>query len=261
MKKTLYTAALLISTAVAFADGFSTDFSEGQSDWVSGQWNGWNTPHFTYGENGAVVKHPWKQNTLSKEYTLDPSASSYSISFGTYATTNNQQVLFYLSSSTSDYSVLVGNSYNDNANVHVGYLNQDVIEKTSNTTVEGATFISFQSGSNRAVATLFGADAISSGVSVGGNLSYTLTLSGTDLTVSVTDANSGQWSYAATIASGVTFDTIGFIVDGNADANENTSTVGVKNISVASTPAVPEPATATLSLLALAGLCARRRRK
>ena len=32
-------------------------------------------------------------------------------------------------------------------------------------------------------------------------------------------------------------------------------------LSVSTTPAVPEPATATLSLLALAGLCARRRRK
>ncbi|MBR3902842.1 MAG: PEP-CTERM sorting domain-containing protein [Akkermansia sp.] len=39
------------------------------------------------------------------------------------------------------------------------------------------------------------------------------------------------------------------------------TTVTVSNIALSYTPAVPEPATATLSLLALAGLAARRRRK
>jgi len=49
------------------------------------------------------------------------------------------------------------------------------------------------------------------------------------------------------------------------NANDNTSTgtyIGLSNIVLgASVPAIPEPTTATLSLLALAGLAARRRRK
>ena len=37
--------------------------------------------------------------------------------------------------------------------------------------------------------------------------------------------------------------------------------IGLSGATISTIPAVPEPATATLSLLALAGLCARRRRK
>ena len=54
-------------------------------------------------------------------------------------------------------------------------------------------------------------------------------------------------------------------LNGN-DINQEGSTQYAPNVTfvttnVPSTPAVPEPATATLSLLALAGLAARRRRK
>lgn len=39
------------------------------------------------------------------------------------------------------------------------------------------------------------------------------------------------------------------------------SNLAISGVVSTAAPAVPEPATATLSLLALAGLCARRRRK
>lgn len=237
------------------AADISADFTQGANGWETGQWNlahGWDASHFDYGANGATVANPWRQNTLSTAYEVDASAATYTFTFSTYSTDTNRQVLFYLSS--SDYSVFVGNSYNSNAYVASGYTEGAVVPKTSQNQEDSSGFVSFQGGDNRTVITRFDATAAgqSSNINVGTNLNYTLTLTGTQLTIDVTDAANNQWSDTVTIKEGVTFDSIGFVVDGA------TGTVGVKNFEATVTP---EPTTATLSLLALAGLCARRRRK
>ena len=248
----------MLSGTVMAAD-LSADFTQGANNWETGQWNGWNVPHFNFNSNGAVVAQPWKKNTLSTSYAIDASAASYTFTFSTYATTRNQQILFYLTS--SDYSVFVGNSYSSNAYVASGYSNKTVTPVTARPTeaVAGSEFFSFQASNptqpdNRTVITQFDATNAghSTGIDVGTNLNYTLTLAGTQLTIDVTDAANHHWSDTVTIKEGVTFDSIGFIIDGG------TGSVGVKDFAVTVTP---EPTTATLSLLALAGLCARRRRK
>ncbi|MDO4752195.1 MAG: PEP-CTERM sorting domain-containing protein [Akkermansia sp.] len=81
-------------------------------------------------------------------------------------------------------------------------------------------------------------------------------------------------SSGSTITLGMTNGTIsvietGYVVnlanielqDGSATNDPNQGVTSISNASITYTPTVPEPATATLSLLALAGLAVRRRRK
>ncbi len=66
--------------------------------------------------------------------------------------------------------------------------------------------------------------------------------------------------YAGASATGTALETVTY--NGNMNGGDANTTMGsVVNAQYAAAPAVPEPATATLSLLALAGLAARRRRK
>ncbi len=79
-------------------------------------------------------------------------------------------------------------------------------------------------------------------VNVGGNANQTVSL------------------YAGASATGKALETVTY--NGNMNGGDATTTMrSIVNSQYAYTPAVPEPATATLSLLALAGLAARRRRK
>ena len=93
-------------------------------------------------------------------------------------------------------------------------------------------------------------------VTAGGTHTITLTKIGTSVSASV----DGVVSSTGTLATGVsgTIDNV-FLGGGNYDYYKINSVI--KNISWSSITTVPEPATATLSLLALAGLAARRRRK
>jgi len=146
--------------------------------------------------------------------------------------------MFYLSSST--YSIVIGNSYKSNSDIYVGTLDE-AIGSTSG-------FVCFQTGTgkNPTVKTN------STGLNVDGDITYTLTLKGGDLTVKAESANfSKAWETTLTGMNDVTFTSLGFINDGSP------GTAGVKKVSLS----IPEPTTATLSLLALAGLAARRRRK
>lgn len=246
MKKTIITILALAGVAFAESPYLVTDFTTAPSNWVTGQWNGWNTPHFNYGENGAVVAQPWKQNTLSTAITL-PSDELVTITFTTYGNGNEQGMMFYMSDSTNNYSIITGTSYNSNKAVDVGYLEKTIVPRTASGDTSMGN-VSFQNDTTNQV-TSFGSTSGTS-LTTFQPLTYTITLDGTALSVSVTDKDNKTWSDDFSIESGITFDSIGFIMDGG------TGNVGVKNISV-----VPEPTTATLSLLALAGLAARRRRK
>ncbi|MBR6576795.1 MAG: PEP-CTERM sorting domain-containing protein [Akkermansia sp.] len=93
-------------------------------------------------------------------------------------------------------------------------------------------------------------------VTAGGTHTITLTKIGTSVSASV----DGVVSSTGTVAEGTsgTIDNV-FLGGGNYGYYKINSVI--KNISWSSITTVPEPATATLSLLALAGLAARRRRK
>lgn len=246
MKKTPLIAIVLLCLTTVFSNAgtvLEQDFTQVSSmpeGWTSGQWNGENTPHYTFGENGAIVNHPWKQNYLQYDLTGREIASTapngYVITFTTYATTTDQQSLFYLGSGSC--SIVIGNSYNSNAYVSVGKVDHAV-----------SGFLSFQDGDNRTLLTPIGTTSQASSLNVGTALNYTLTLNSGELLLSVTDGtNTFQSTYD--IPADFSFDKIGFINDGS-----NTTT-GVQSIRV-----IPEPAVASLSLLGLAALSLRRRRK
>ncbi len=252
MKKAIITLIALAGAASAETI-LNTDFTTVTSqptEWTSGQWNGWNKPHFNFGENGAVIAQPWKQNTLSTEVTLSPN-DSYNITFTTFGNTNEQSLEFYLASSTGAYSVVMGSSYNSNNFISVGTLNQDIIECTAqNQNSQGLVTFQTTGGGVGKVHPEVLKDSGTTFTTAFVPLTYSLTLKGSSLSFSVTDGTK-TWSDKITIKENVSFDTVGFILDGGV------GNAGVKSISIVS---VPEPATATLSLLALVGLAARRRR-
>ena len=202
--------------------------------WTAGQWNGnGNIPYYNFGTNGATVGQPWKQNYLTTTLNLD-SQGAYDITFTLYNSVENTGNMFFLSSDT--YSIVIGNSYDSNSDIYVGTLDEAV----------GRDFVCFQTNTKINPTVL----ANSSGLDVSGDISYTLTMNGGNMTVAATLSNGATWSTTITGLEDVTFNKVGFMTDGSP------GTAGVKNITV-----IPEPATATLSLLALAGLAARRRRK
>lgn len=128
------------------------------------------------------------------------------------------------------------NSYDSNSEIYVDTLDEAV----------GRDFVIFQSGTRINPTVL----ANSTDLNVSGTISYTLTMNGGNMTVDAALSNGATWSTTITGLEDVTFNKLGFMTDGAV------GTAGVMNITV-----IPEPATATLSLLALAGLAARRRRK
>ena len=255
MKNTLI--ALMAVAGMAMADTLLeidfTSLGESSTDtntpagWTAGQWNGTNnTPYYNFGYTGAVVGQPWKQNYLTTNLDLT-SQGSHSISFTLYNNnTEDTGNMFFLSSDT--YSIVIGNSYNSNSDIYVGTLSEAV----------GRDFVCFQPGTKINPTVLDN----SSGLDVSGIISYTLVMKDGNMTIyanlfSTTYEDRGYWSTTITGMEDVTFNKLGFITDG--DVNQ----AGVFGLSVTTSqaPAVPEPTTATLSLLALAGLAARRRRK
>ena len=268
MKKTFITLLALAGVAGAVETGASIleqDFTI-QTSLPTG-WTETNmksdleAPLFTWDGDGAVNRYNWTTVSMSTEVDIDSSylnsTQKYLITFDTFATGNETHNLFYLSSSS--YSIVIGNSYNTNAYVSVGTINAEAegdritfqdpsnMDSTDAGTVTSVTASksSYSNGQN-------GVQTAGGELDVHNPLSYTLTLSAGKLDVSVTDINGQTWSDSITINDSFEFDSLGFVVDGSG------GNAGVKNISVT---VVPEPTTATLSLLALAGLAARRRRK
>ncbi len=249
MKKTITALMVLAGMAMADTTLLDMDFTaltgntndNTPAGWTAGQWNGnGNVPYYNFGENGAVVGQPWKQNYLTTEQTV-ASQGAYTITFTLYNNGEDTGNMFFLSSDT--YSIVMGNSYNSNSDIYVGTLGEAV----------GRDYVCFQTGTKINPTVLDN----STGLNVSGNITYTLTMLDGDMTIAATLSNGSTWSTTITGMEDVTFNKIGFMNDGSPD------TAGVKGITITApeTPAVPEPTTATLSLLALAGLAARRRRK
>ncbi|MBR5888269.1 MAG: PEP-CTERM sorting domain-containing protein [Akkermansia sp.] len=249
MKKSLIALLALAGMAMADTTLLDIDFTtltgstndNTPAGWTAGQWNGTgNTPYYNFGTNGATVGQPWKQNYLTTNLDI-ASQGEYSISFTLYNSGEDTGNMFFLSSES--YSIVMGNSYNSNSEIYVGTLTEAV----------GSDYVCFQTGTKINPTVLANSD----GLNVSGDITYTLTMLGGDMTIAATLSNGGTWSTTITGMEDVTFDKIGFMNDGAP------GTSGVKGITITTpeTPAVPEPTTATLSLLALAGLAARRRRK
>ena len=211
------------------------------------------SPHFKFGKNGALNQPSWAVISLYTENLDISSDNTYTITFNTYANGNETQCLFYLSSDT--YSIAIGNSYNDHAFVSIGSTNQSV----------QGTRLSFQephTEGDTTAAIIPGVLATSThndtnGVQTGeldvhNPLSYSITLSSGLLNVSVKDKNNKTWTKEVAISEDFNFTSMGWVFDGSQH------NVGLQN---ASLKVIPEPTTATLSLLALVGLAARRRRK
>ena len=88
----------------------------------------------------------------------------------------------------------------------------------------------------------------------GGTYTLTLTKIGNNLTLGVDGKDVAFGHFDSAITGNITDITLGGNTGSNYRINETVHSVSMSKI-------VPEPATATLSLLALAGLAARRRRK
>lgn len=244
MKKTIIALMALAGVALGDTTLIDVDFTaltgntneNTPAGWTAGQFNGnGNTPYYNFGENGAVVGQPWKQNFLTTSVDI-ASQGEYTITFTLYNNGENTGNMFFLSSDT--YSIVMGNSYDSNSDIYVGTLSEAV----------GRDYVCFQTNTKINPTVLDN----TTGLNVSGDITYTLTMLEGNMTISARD-----WSTTIEGMDDVTFTKLGFLTDGSPGG------AGVKNIAVTApeAPVVPEPATATLSLLALAGLAARRRRK
>ena len=250
MKKSLIALLALAGMAMADTTLLDIDFTtltgstndNTPAGWTAGQWNGTgNTPYYNFGETGATVGQPWKQNYLATEELDIDSMSECTIDLTLFNSNEDTGNMFFLSSDS--YSIVIGNSYNSNSEIYVGTLTEAV----------GRDYVCFQPNTKINPTVLDN----STGLNVSGDIAYTLTMKDGNMTIAATLSNGGTWSTTITGMKDVTFNKIGFLNDGAP------GTSGVKGITITApeTPAVPEPTTATLSLLALAGLAARRRRK
>ena len=208
---------------------------------------------FDVGINGIVNMANWNMSAIEHAITLNSAnlaaGEQYKIVYTTYAKGYETANVFFLSSAAG--SVAVGNSYNntvqggnDGANkvVHFGYFDAATTK----------TFPCFQTNTGNNPTSALTCN--SNGVNVYSSLTYTIILTQTTISGTVTDG-SKTGTFSATLEGGYNFDTLGFSLDGGS------GNTGVKDISIIKMAAAPEPTTATLSLLALAGLAARRRRR
>ena len=255
----LAAGTLLAKATTTVLETDFTSVSEMPEAWTSGQWNGWNTPHFSFSaDKGVSVAQPWKQNTLETSIDISSAAGlSYCIEFSSYANTANQGMMLYLSS--SEYSIVIGNSYDTNSYVSVGYLDEAIVTRTSQNDGTPGSFVCFQAGKkNPTLFTDGNGDITSSGsaLNVGTALNYKVEIESGLLSLVVSDANSNTWAKSSiAIRDDFSFDSIGFILDGAVGS------VGIKNVLVTS---IPEPSAfgllAGLGALALAGTRRRRRK-
>ena len=141
---------------------------------------------------------------------------------------------------------------------------------TQNITMESGTIYVTGQGVQTGSLTLNGGTInFADGATVALDENQTYDLSGAEIIVMVDDVNNIEGS-TVTLFSGNGAGTVTGLEsatfkfqDANAPENVVTGTItdlGSGSIKVEATVAIPEPTTATLSLLALAGLCARRRR-
>lgn len=269
MKKTMFMLAALCGVCVAATEELpvmAADFSDadfnGQTIQINGSGlNGWNvsgrksTASVTFTENGAFFvdngtqSYTWAQQRLYYQgLSLDSSeALSYTLTFTLHGNSagNGCQRGFYLmsdapTSTQAQYGIAFINDYN-------GWLCVDTIDNTDTSKDYSTAYFTHNDRSSEIGST--------QQLTLPGNLDFTLTLSSGMLIAVVTDGEH-TFSKEMVMADTFNFTTVGFVYDG--DSHVDDMGVGVSGLTITKT--VPEPATAALSLLALAGLAARRRR-
>ncbi len=106
-------------------------------------------------------------------------------------------------------------------------------------------------------------DQLDTTFAVTGGETYTVTLTkiGTAITLAVDGRNVAFGTLADNVSGNITEIALGGDTGSSYRINETVHSISYGLVTVAESPVVPEPATATLSLLALAGLAARRRRR
>ena len=262
--KNYITVAALLAAGTAFANADVTlidvDFTS-YGSWAAAQEDGWTQAKTEGGNHGAnaVVNSSlglttggaWTQTKVSHDLgsSIDLGIDgSYTITYTATKGNNNAALQFALVG--TNYSIVVGSSYNGDPGLYAGSVSDaNVLTSTS-------TWYAFQDASGNVAEIGKGATISSSAIS-NGELTYTLTLttsaSGNDtLTVSA-----GSYTGTYTFASDAELTAVGFMLEGGADIGQS-----VKGVSVVSS-AIPEPSAFGLlaGLGALALVASRRRRK
>lgn len=239
--------------AAAAADTVTYDLLDGSADWTYGSNRGRGTLVNEVGELSVNTLN-WGQGAVTRELTNTIELAQTDTFNFTYTveTKGSSNVCATLSLIGSTGAIVVGPSYNSDgrdatpAPVQYG------------TTTETDTIAHmFKDGWGN-----YGTAITSLGSLTEIDPTATLTINGevawseSDQLFKLTLTAGGS---SATVNLGQTFDVSSVAVGFDAASN-HTPSVNALSLSVVSTPAVPEPATATLSLLALAGLAVRRRR-
>ncbi|MCI6981378.1 MAG: PEP-CTERM sorting domain-containing protein [Akkermansia muciniphila] len=269
MRKTIITFLALAGAAIAAPEVLldSNFVQDTTADFIPGS-NGWNNYGFnkTYqttdsnrrdkldvGAKGLVAAGKWNNNTIEHSITLDSSALTggmyYQITYSTSATGSQNAFVCYLSSDS--YSLTLGNSYDTNKSIVLGKVDSELKGNCPTYQQGAANGAGSYEGGVGIVPTSLTTVTNGSVVSPYQAATYTLNISA-GLITGVVAIGESEYSFSSEINNSFNFDTIGFVIDGEAGA------VGLKSVKVT---LVPEPTTATLSLFALAGLAARRRRK
>ncbi len=262
MKKTLITLMALAS--VAMADAVVTTVTDNafadRDNWTLGSGRGRDSLTI---ENGSlrVVNSNWGQTYA--EYSLDESITlshETSLSFSVDITTPSLNSEIVMSLVTSSGTYLLGKTYNDGSTTtdeHVSYGftadtkvgDKDAVTYAFNTGIDTENCVNVTPKGTVGSSTVF-----TSGGSL--TLSGSVEWNGKGFSMILNDGTNPAMTWDLETDK-FSLEKINIFVDGG----NNTTNVTMTNLAMSTTTFIPEPATATLSLLALAGLAARRRRK
>ena len=254
MKKTII--ALMALAGVAAASSTTADLGNG----ITGTWTEYNMQgDTTTGTNSLTLPSSWggptSWITLDNTITL---ATDEVLTFKyTYASTTDNGIygITFLSDA-GKAAFMIGNT---------AYANRDLAAASTTLGSEGfyqseAQAIRFDPGNSgdriQQVAT--GDAQINAGSFNGGNVTVEIAYDSDKGAFFLTLNNYEQ---TLNLGSSVSFKTISFSADANTTQEFSNMSLSIAKVATPPSDNVPEPTTATLSLLALAGLAARRRRK
>ena len=270
MKKTLITLMALAGVAAAAETVTTTYEPLKETGWTlaSGRGAGTSNQAKQDIESGVVYTNDpwWKQpygtfafaDAISLEEKTDSISFSFTLNMDTITLTSSMLTVALEGNSGGSAATIVmgyGHNYSDTDNTNfksavVADNSSDVylFDTTWSDTVAGFTQYNCTS------ADLLG--ALSTSTSFTGSIAWDDAASGYILTL----AQGGE-SASYNLGSSYEMTGISIALDGNS-TNQKKDDLRVSDLSITKTSlSVPEPTTATLSLLALAGLAARRRRK